>query len=371
MSKSLIFITGTRADFGKLKPIINISRDQGYDVSIIVTGMHMLDEFGSTREEVKKIQGTTIYEFINQRAHDSLNTILTKSVTAFSDYFVGLDPDLVVVHGDRIEAFAAVIAATLNNFRVAHLEGGEVSGTIDESLRHSCSKLSTVHFCCSNSASKRLLALGENPERVFNIGSSDLDGHLISSSISCSEAKDYYEIPFDEFGLFSFHPVFSEQQELQEHIKIICNKMLDSGRHFVGIYPNNDPGYDLIMNEVLKLPSSQFKFFPSMRFEYFSTLMRNSKIFIGNSSAIVREAPFFGIQSINIGTRQNNRAMSQSIQNISYEQLDSLDKIIDKYWGIVYSESYEFGDGQSAKKFINAIKSDDFWHIPLQKSFYD
>src|SRR6516162_7880523 len=141
--RKVAFLTGTRADFGKMKTLmLKMQADERFEVHIFVTGMHMLSKFGSTWDEVRKCGFANIYRFINQNENDSMDQILAKTVAGLSDYAKEMTPDMLVVHGDRVEALAGAIVGSLNNIRVAHIEGGEVSGTVDELIRHAVSKLS-------------------------------------------------------------------------------------------------------------------------------------------------------------------------------------------------------------------------------------
>ena len=164
--KKLLFITGTRADFGKLEPLASSARLAGFKIYFFVTGMHLLEKYGLTSIEVSRMKKIKRFEFINQMEGDPQDKILSRTITGISEYVSRLKPDLVLIHGDRIEAVAASLVCATNNIRSAHIEGGEVSGTIDEVYRHCNTKLCTVHFVSSKSAKNRVTKLGEHPDRV-------------------------------------------------------------------------------------------------------------------------------------------------------------------------------------------------------------
>jgi UDP-N-acetylglucosamine 2-epimerase (hydrolysing) len=161
MTHHILFLTGTRADFGKLEPLAAAARDAGHRVTFFVTGMHMMDRYGLTVLEVRRMAGVGVHEFLNQRPGDPQDVILAKTVMGFSDYVQEHRPDLVVIHGDRIEALAGALVAATNYIPSAHIEGGEVSGTIDEVFRHCNTKLCTHHFVSSDRAARRVMVLGE------------------------------------------------------------------------------------------------------------------------------------------------------------------------------------------------------------------
>ena len=174
--KKILFITGTRADFGKLKLLINAcDLDESLDVYIFVTGMHILPKYGGTEHEVLKCNYKNVYTYINQRHNDPQDIILANTIQGLGNYVSIKKPDMLVVHGDRLEALAGGIVGSLNNIIVAHIEGGEVSGTIDESIRHSISKLSHIHFVANEEAKLRLISLGEEEGHIYNTGCPSID----------------------------------------------------------------------------------------------------------------------------------------------------------------------------------------------------
>ena len=174
--KKIVFLTGTRADFGKLKSLMLISqKSEKFKVHIFVTGMHLNPLYGETVDEVIKAGFKNIYKFENHDSIDFMDRILANTVQGFSQYVAKINPDLIIVHGDRVEALAGAIVGSLNNILVAHIEGGEISGTIDESIRHSVSKMSHIHLVSNLEAKNRLIQLGEFKNSIFVLGSPDLD----------------------------------------------------------------------------------------------------------------------------------------------------------------------------------------------------
>lgn len=367
--KNILFVTGTRADFGKIEPLAKNSYRAGFDISFFITGMHMMKRYGETRLEVKQFPGAEFFEFVNQREGDSLESIIGKTISGFSDFVLEHNPDLVVIHGDRSEALAASIVCATRYIRSAHIEGGEVSGTIDESIRHCNTKLCTTHFVSNEQAEKRVILLGEEPERVFNIGSPELDMHAKISGVDIIEVKERYDIPFDEYGIVIFHSVTSEIRSIRNQAKELFEALKNTARNYVVIAPNNDPGTGDIYDVINNLPYDRFRIIPSMRFNYFSELMKNCSLFVGNSSVGVREAPFLGIASLNIGTRQFNRANSASITHCSPFEKRFIECWILENWMKRYPKSDSFGVGSASEKFVEIIKNEKFWQIELQKEF--
>ena len=207
-----------------------------------------------------------------------------------------------------MEALATGLVCAINYVRCVHVEGGEVSGTIDEIYRHCNTKLCTAHLVSSDAARDRVVRLGESPARVFVMGSPELDAHFRPSGVTLDEVRERYEIPWEDYGIAVFHPVTSEADSMGKQAEALFEALEKSGRNFVVIAPNNDPGSADIFDVLERLPSARFRVIPSMRFAYFSELLRNAGAMIGNSSAGVREAPFLGIPSLDVGTRQTNRS---------------------------------------------------------------
>jgi UDP-N-acetylglucosamine 2-epimerase (hydrolysing) len=371
--KKILFLTGTRADFGKIKPLIlRLQKDKDFNVTIFVTGMHMLEKYGETHVEVNKSGIKNIYKYINQNYLDRMDTILAKTIFGFSDYIKENKPDLIIVHGDRVEALAGAMVGALNNIQVGHLEGGEVSGTVDEVIRHAITKLVNFHFVSNKSSFRRVMLLGEPKEKIYIIGSADIDIMKSNNLPSIRKVRNHYKIPYKKFGLLLFHPVTTEVNYISKQTSILLTTLINSNKNFVVIYPNNDHGTDKIFEEYKKLNKNKnFRLIPSMRFEYFLTTLKNSDFIIGNSSAGIREAPYFGVPTINVGTRQHNRSHNKYILNVDYdsEQIISAIKKIKK---IKIKKNNLFGDGNSVEKFYKIIKKNkNFWTNNTQKYFTD
>ena len=369
--KSILFVTGTRADFGKLEPLAIAARDAGLNVSFFVTGMHMLARYGLTKIEVQRLPGVTVHEYLNQREGDPQDIILAKTVIGFSDFVREAKPDLVIIHGDRVEALACALVCATNYIRSAHIEGGEVSGTIDEIYRHCNSKLSSHHFVSSDDAARRVKALGEDASAIHVIGSPELDFHAGPSGVSLEEVKTRYAIPFADLGICVFHPVTSEANTMAQQARDLFGALATSGRNFVVIAPNNDPGSAGVFDAIDALSTDRFRVLPSMRFAHFSELMKHAACIIGNSSAGVREAPFLGLPSLDIGTRQTDRAKAASVHFANAGDASKIETFLREIWGQRQPRDEGFGAGAAASRFTKILQSEEFWSSDMQKRFHD
>ena len=370
--RKIVFLTGTRADFGKLKSLIEITHNlPDFEVHIFVTGMHLLKEYGYTLIEIEKCGYENIYSFANHTHETTMDLSLAKTIEGFSAFIKSTKPDLIVVHGDRIEAMAGAIVGALNNIRVAHIEGGEVSGTIDELIRHSVSKMSHIHFVSNEKAKERLIQMGEIPESILVIGSPDVDLMLSDKLPNIEKVKSYYKINYPDYGIAMFHPVTTEFDEMQRYAKEFVDAIIEFEKELVVIFPNNDLGSSFILEEYRRLENNpKFRVFPSIRFEYFLTLLKNAKFIVGNSSAGIREAPYYGIPVVNIGSRQQNRALHKDIINCEYDKEEILNALslsmISKF-----DKEDLFGKGKSDKLFLEELQTERFWNINRQKQFVD
>lgn len=367
------FMTGTRADFGKLKPLIrSIYAHSGIYCEIIAVGMHLLRRYGLTINEIHKAGFERIFPLFNQESSTSakMDLSLANTVTQLSHYLNERRPDMLVVHGDRVEALAGAISGVLNNILVAHVEGGEVSGTADESMRHAISKLAHIHFVANTVAKNRLLQLGEHEDSIFVIGSPEVDIMMGGQLPSLQEAKDHYGIEFDDYAICIYHPVTTEMDSVERGVDQLVQGLERTDQNFIVVEPNNDLGSDPVHKRLRKFAENpRVRMFPSIRFEYYLTLLKNARYIVGNSSSGVREAPVFGVPSVNIGTRQNNRAHNGAIFNVT-EDADAIFTCIENLPAKVQARS-EFGAGNAAGMFQDVLLSESVWSVAKQKTFVD
>lgn len=372
--RKILFITGTRADYGKMKPLMKaMDNDDSFSVYVFVCGMHLSETFGSTYLEVEKDGYENIYIAfgLSQTQNGSVN--FGNTITCLSGYVENIKPDMILVHGDRMDALAGAVVGALHNILVGHIEGGELSGTIDESIRHAISKFAHVHFVCTDEARDRLIQLGEEESRVFVIGSPDIDIMMSDALPTLEEAKMRYGLKFDKYGIMMYHPVTTEYNDIGEKIKTVVNSVIRSERNYIVVYPNNDLGSEVILNEYRRLENNpHFKLFPSLRFEFFLVLLKNSDLIIGNSSAGIRESGIYGIPAIDVGTRQSGRYSVEKNSNLQHvsESEDEIIKAINNI-NCYRASSFVFGDGNSTGRFMNIVREENFWMMKIQKRFID
>lgn len=372
--KKILFLTGTRADYGKIKSLMKqVDIHPNFELYIFVTGMHMLSLYGSTWKEIQKDGFRNIYQYINQKSTSSMDITLSNTISGLSNYIHEVHPDLIVVHGDRLEALAGALVGAFNNIKVAHIEGGEVSGTIDESIRHAITKFSHIHLVSNEEAKSRVIQLGEDPANIHIIGSPDIDIMLSGELPTLREVKERYNISFDKYSILMYHPVTTELPTLKQNIKNVVDALLKTHQNYIVIYPNNDEGSSIILNEFRRLLNhKQFKIFPSMRFEFFLSLLKNTEFMIGNSSAGIRETGIYGVPTIDLGNRQRGRYQLTIANNIihcnenEFEILAAINSLPKKTAQFNY-----YGKGDSDQLFIYLLEQEEIWNIPIQKQFLD
>jgi len=374
-SRHICFLTGTRADFGKLKPlIVGASELPGIRVTVLVTGMHLMPKFGSTVNEVRRLEpGVQIREFENQSEGDTMDRILARTIEGLASVIDEDRPDLIVVHGDRVEALGGAAGGALREVAVAHVEGGELSGTIDGVLRHAVSKLSHIHLVANEEAQRRVVQLGEDSATVWAIGSPDIDVMLSDNLPPLDEVLKDYEIPFDCYSLVILHGVTTEDAETNAVVAtVMIDALLAHGGNAVIVHPNNDPGSEVILQKYEQLAGDErFRVFPSLRFEAFLTLLRHAEMLIGNSSAGIREAPIYGVPSVDIGSRQRGRADHSSIIHTEISESE-VAAAMNAAARMPRSEpSLQFGTGDSAERFCALLAGNEIWTRGVDKVFQD
>jgi UDP-N-acetylglucosamine 2-epimerase (hydrolysing) len=374
--REVLFVTGTRADFSKLREImLATQRSDRLATRIVVTGMHLLRRYGYTVHEVERAGLERLHLIPNQVEGEPMALVLANTMQALTRLVHEERPDAIVVHGDRVEAMAGALVGALTNVRVVHIEGGEVSGTIDDSLRHSISKQAHVHLVANDTAARRLRQLGEERERIFVVGSPEIDILTSPSLPTARQVRARYAIPFDTYGVVLLHPVTTELDTVPAQAAAVVDTLLDTvasgDLNWVVIDPNNDEGCVAVRQALDRLTGPRFVRIPSMRFEYFVTLMRHAQVMVGNSSAGVREAPVLGTPSVNVGTRQRDRSDAASVVNVPADR-NAIAAGIARALAVPRLPGLpEFGVRGARERIIALLEGEQIWQPPLYKRFVD
>jgi UDP-N-acetylglucosamine 2-epimerase (hydrolysing) len=370
--REVLFVTGTRADFGKLRDImIAVQDSETLAARVVVTGMHLLRRYGYTVHEIERAGLRRLHLIPNQIEGEPIALVLANTTSALARLVHEERPDAIVVHGDRVEALAAALVGSLNNIRVVHIEGGEVSGTIDDAIRHSVSKHAHIHLAANAEARARLLQLGEETERVFVVGSPEVDMLTSGDVPGLDVVLDRYDIPFTDYGVLALHPVTTEMDANGPNAAAVVDGVLADGGNWVVIDPNNDEGCVDVRRQLDRLTGKRFVRLPSMRFEFFVTLMRHAELMLGNSSAGVREAPVLGTPSVDVGSRQRNRSTARSVQHVRPEAEAIRAAIASARSGGRFPRENGFGEPGACQRIVDLLAGEDLWRPPLYKRFID
>lgn len=369
--KKIAVVTGTRAEYGLLKPLINkISEDPELELQLIVTGMHLSPKFGNTFKEIEK-DGF----FINRKIKDNLTGDLaidiTKSIatvmSGFAEALEELLPDVIVVLGDRSEILGVVTAALIKGVPVAHLHGGETTeGAYDEAIRHAITKMSYLHFTSTEAYKNRVIQLGESPERVFNVGAIALDSVKTLNLLDRGDFETSIDFQLKSKNvLITFHPVTLENSSAGkqfEELLISLDKLDDTLLIFTK--PNSDKGGNIIIemidDYVDKNPDKSICFDSLGQLRYLSAL-QYVDVVVGNSSSGVYEVPMFKKPTINIGDRQKGRLMPKSVINCNTNNIE-ITNAINKVFETTFTDEIQglenlYGNGTASSQIIKILKT--------------
>lgn len=383
MTRKICIVTGTRADFGLLTWLMKeIKNEPSMTLQVIATGMHLSPDFGLTYQEIEN-SGFNISAKIEMLLSGDTSTSVIKSMglglVGFADTYEQLKPDIIVVLGDRFEIFAAATAALIAGIPVAHLHGGEKSeGAFDESLRHSISKMSHLHFVATAEYQKRVIQLGEQPENVFLVGGLGVDAIKHITLLKREEFEESINFKLARKNLLvTFHPVTLDGncsgQQVSELLAAL-DDLVDTNLIFTMC--NADTGGREI-NKILEAfvvthPNSRL--YPSLGQLRYLSCMKYVDGIIGNSSSGLTEAPSMGIGTINIGDRQKGRLSASSVINCK-PTLESIRDAINRLYDPVFQSSLvntinPYGNGGAAEKIVQVLKSHRLEGL-LKKTFYD
>jgi len=382
--RKICVITGTRAEYGLLQYLMEgIQKAHDLELQIIATGMHLSPEFGLTYQEIEK-DGFAINQKIEMLLSADSSSSITKStglgMMGFADAYEALKPDIVVVLGDRFEVLAAGIAALFAKIPIAHIHGGETTeGAYDEAIRHSISKMAWWHFVAAEEYKRRVIQLGEHPDRVFNVGGLGVDVINKTNLLSKKDLSSKTGIQFDDKNLLvTFHPVTLENNTSEKQCQALLNvlgKMQDT--YIIFTMPNADTGGRIIKEMVIdfvKRNSNRSISFESMgQLNYLSTLQFVDGV-IGNSSSGLAEVPTFKIGTVNIGDRQKGRLKAKSIIDCEPTE-ESIKLAIETLYKNDFQEKLKdvknpYGEGMATEKILDILVTNPIPSEP-KKIFYD
>lgn len=366
--KKICVITGTRADYGIYYPVLSeLEQDDAFELSLIVTGMHLSQVYGNTIKEIEK-DGFTIAAKVENLLQGATEGNMARSVglgiMGMTQAFESTTPDLVMVLGDRGEMLAAAIAASHLNIPVAHIHGGEVSGSIDESVRHAITKLSHLHFPSTEGSAKRIMNLGEERSRVHRVGAPRIDTIKTLELPNIETIFTDYSIKFspEDYLLFVFHPVSTEVKGITTQIEACMEALKELNKNTVVILPNSDAGNDKIFEVYDSYKNNeQFSFVTNFSPNDYLSVLKHARGLVGNSSSGIIEAASFQLPVVNIGTRQNGRDRSDNVLDVAVNK-EEIVQAAEKALSPAFARQLEsltniYGDGTASKSIVRTLKT--------------
>lgn len=387
MKNKVCVVTGTRAEFGLLLPLLRrLHAEKTVELQLVVTGSHLLAEFGNTQNEIEQ-SGIPVFARIPiQLSGDSKTDMAIstgEAISAFADYFSLYRPDLLILLGDRFEIFSAATAAALQGIAIAHIHGGETTeGAVDEFLRHAITKMSYLHFTACDEYRRRVIQLGEAPERVFNVGALGVENiiHFPTMDLGKLSEELAFDLQYTPYVIVTLHPVTQEgkQDEGRQIYSLI--EAMDKFPHlnYLITKANADAGGRRI-NEIWEkeLPShNNWTLVASLGVCRYLSALKNAKMVLGNSSSGIIEAPALHIPAVNVGSRQSGRIMASSVISCD-SSTNAIASAIEQAISEPFQELAKktvcpFGDGNTSDKIfrivLEYVRSEK---QGIKKKFYD
>ena len=368
MKRKIAVVTGSRAEYGILKPLLClINERKELDLSLVVTGLHLLRDYGHTIMAIKKggISIDSVVEMYDESedARIYYGSALARGIRGLTVELARISPDILVVLGDRLEPLAATLAAALMKIPVAHIHGGDRtdSGLIDESIRHSITRFASIHFAATDEHRDRLVRMGEESSRIWVVGSMGLDTIMKRELVSRAEISDRIGFELDDKSvLVVFHPDYIET-DVGPQMSEIADALRKLKLKTIVLYPNNDPGNEDIIREIEKLRGLDFiKIVKSLPHDDYIDLMKHLAVMIGNSSSGILEAASVKLPVVNIGSRQKSRGRSENVIDVDAKKMQiiaAIEKVLhDKHFqqGLQRVRN-PYGDGRTAERIVEVL----------------
>lgn len=372
MSRKILYITGTRADYGLIRPVLSaIEKNPHLELEIIATGMHLMEEFGSTIDDIRrdKFKLHEIYSVYETDSKSSMAIFIGDLIKLITKKIENICPDIILILGDRGEMLAGAIVGAYLSIPIAHIHGGEVTSTVDDLARHAITKLSHIHFPATKKSAERIKKMGEDPSKIFVVGAPGLDSILNGALIKSEEITKIYDlIIYYPIILLVQHAVTSEIKDAPNQIRKTLEAILELGHQTVLIYPNADAGGRKIIEVIKEYEKYPFiKIYKNIPHLHYLSLMKIASVMVGNSSSGIIEAPSFDLPVVNIGSRQRDRERADNVIDVGYDKEEIKAAIItaicDENFKIrVKKCKNPYGDGRAGRKIayiLSNIKIDE------------
>jgi len=375
MIRKVLYVTGTRADYGLMHETLKLlNKEESIQLDVVATGMHLMHEFGYSIDEIKRDNFNLhiVNQTFKKDDERSMSEFIGNLITDLTKLLSQINPDIVLLLGDRGEMLAGAIVASYLQIPIAHIHGGDVSSTVDDAARHAITKFANIHFPATELSASRIRQMGENPDNIFVVGAPGLDSIIKSkNNIDEEYLKNKYNIEKD-FVLVLQHPVSLEVNDSAFQISQTLDAIAQTDYQTILVYPNADAGGRAMISKINEYDVDAYKNIPH---EDFIGLLGMASILIGNSSSGIIESSSFKLPVINVGTRQSGREKASNVIDVDYNQ-DEILKAID----YINSEEYKnqlnncinpYGDGNASERICDILKNIELTNDLLNKQFFE
>lgn len=379
--RKICFVITSKIHYGRSKLILEeIKKRENFELQIVVGASAILPMYGDVLNLLEKDGFSYNAKIIMTLEGGSLVAMAKTAgigIAEFATAFDNLRPDIVVLRADRYEMLSAAVAASYQNIPVAHIEGGDVSGTIDESVRHAITKLSHIHFTTNNQSKERVIRMGENPLYVFNVGGPELEFISKNNFDISNELINYMGVGGnvnikEPYIIVMQHPVTTEVGQNSKNIEETLNAVYELGIPAIWFWPNADAGTDEVSKGIRifreKYNPKHIRFITHLPLEQFLALLKNSKCLVGNSSASIKECSFLGVPAVNIGTRQTGRLRGENVIDVDYNKEEIKDAILRQVQKGRYEPNNLYFNSDTSKNIADILENIDLY---VQKKFFD
>lgn len=360
--RSLIYVSGTRADFGLMRRALQaMVTDEPLEVGVLVTGMHLSDDYGATWREIKDAGlsiAARVPVDVTTRSRVSMSASVGQAIVGMSEALSRLQPDAVMVLGDRGEMLAAAMVCLHLGLPLFHVHGGERSGTVDEPMRHAISKMATWHLVTTPGSRDRLIRMGEQPDTITVVGAPGLDGLVTSASPSADALLARHGLdPKRPYLLVLFHPVVQQAEQVAVQTRALAEAIRATGHSVLWLAPNSDAGSDAVLSAAKSVLGGAYPVAWAVHLsrECFATAMRHCAAMVGNSSAGIIEAASFGTPVVNVGKRQNMRERNCNVLDCGNAAEEITAALTATLRGGRFPAHNVYGDGDSARRIARAV----------------
>lgn len=380
--RKICVVLATRGNYAKMKSVMTfIRKTPDLELQLVIGGMVVLEKYGRILQTFENGESLVARRINFVIEGENLSTMTKSSglaVIEFANAFEELRPDIVLVIADRFECLPIAMAAAYMNIAVAHIEGGEVSGSIDESIRHAITKLSHIHFPASKDAAERIKRMGEDESNIFHVGATSIDIIRQLDLEDLNPIRNYQkgwgmgpviDIEPHKFLVLIQHPVTTEYEHNFDNVNETIAVLRELKMPTLWIMPNMDAGADGINKAVRRLREHDspdyIHFFKSLPIEYYAPVMKNTACIVGNSSSGIRESAFLGTPSVNIGSRQNGRERGKNVIDVGYNRTEILNAVRHQIKHGPYEPDHLYGDGYASEKIVEVLRKQE---ISIQKA---